>query len=196
MQLVASPSAPAANSSDYPAPDSAVVSDTTAAPANDCAATSSRRVVDVNMLVGRVVGHVMSKQLGGPTTDVQLTMAPGRHRLAVANCLQKSGLPTAARTDQRRHLATTNLKSGPRQSSLDLRVDRQIESRNRRDRHQDAFGRIQLPSERPDLEDGPVRKFCDQDTSAVDEHIGTITRMIDDPNGLRFAADQRDMLLL
>lgn len=99
MQLVASPNAPAANTPDYPTPDTCIVSDVAMAPANDCAVHGTRRkVVDVNMLVGRVVGHVMSKQHAGPTADVQLTLAPGRHRLAVnavALSFALSGILTA-----------------------------------------------------------------------------------------------------
>lgn len=69
---------PAANAADYPTPE--VVTDVRASAANDCAHGHGQpRVVDVNVLVGRVVAHVMAKVSGGPNVDLQLVLAPGRH---------------------------------------------------------------------------------------------------------------------
>lgn len=82
MHLVISPNGSPANTNDYPLAtrDPSIVTDVEAVAANDCATGQTRRhALEVNALVGRVVGHVMSKQPAGPTADVQLVMAPGRH---------------------------------------------------------------------------------------------------------------------
>ncbi len=98
MHLVVSNSAPA-NSNEYPAVDHTVVTDIAAAPANDCAfGPSLRHAVEVNAMVGRVVGHVMSKMTAGPNVDVQLSLVPGRPMVQadpVALSFALSGVLTA-----------------------------------------------------------------------------------------------------
>lgn len=84
MDLVVTTLSPSANTNDYPAIATDIVTDVTAAPANDCASGSGiRHAIDVNAMVGRVVGHVVSKLASGPNVDVQLDLVPGRHIVQV-----------------------------------------------------------------------------------------------------------------
>ena len=98
MELITTSASPA-NCSEYAPTRDEIVTAVDAPAANDCAQQRPvRRALEVNAMVGRVVGHVMSKLAEGPSIDVQLVLAAGRRVIEgdpVALSFALSGILTA-----------------------------------------------------------------------------------------------------
>ena len=98
METITTSASPA-NCSEYSRSRAEIVTVVDCPAANDCAQhRQQRHAVDVNAMVGRIVGHVMSKLPQGPSIDVQLVLAAGRRVIEgdpVALSFALSGILTA-----------------------------------------------------------------------------------------------------